>query len=207
MQRIDHYIAVKEAARGDARPSDEYLRDSDVCEQAESLKTRLRGLPSGPSTANEYQKLCLEILNFLFNPELIDGRMEVRTIDGTERRDIIFTNDSDETFWSYVRQEHSAFLLLFEAKNKKAADNQDLAQVATYLGDRLGRLGIVLTRDSPSEPQRRKAFSIYNDSDPRKVILFVTDEDLARMMDMRCASISPMRHIQSLYRDFRTTVQ
>jgi hypothetical protein len=59
----------------------------------------------------------LEVLNYLFNPELIDGEPEVRTIDGTERRDIIFTNDSDESFWEYVRTAHDGIFLMFEAKN------------------------------------------------------------------------------------------
>lgn len=206
-ERIDHYIDVKEAAARDAQPSAEYLGDVDACREAESLKEQLRALPSGRATASKYQRLCLKILNFLFNPELIDGRTEVRTFDGTERRDIIFTNDSDETFWTYVRFEHSALLLMFEAKNKEAIDNQDLSQTATYLGDRLGRLGVVLTRESVGDAQQRKAFSIYNDSNPRKIVLFVTDEDLTRMLDMRCAGKNPMRHIQQLYRNFRTSVQ
>ena len=183
------------------------MGDASVCDQADSLKTRLSGLPTGRTAANEYQRLGLEILNFLFTPELIDGRIEVRTIDGTERRDIIYTNDSDDTFWSYLRTEHSSFLLMFEAKNKLSVSNLDIAQVATYLGDRIGRLGIILLRSQVAKSQRRKAFSVYNDSSPRKVILFVTDDDLSVMLDMRCQGKSPMRHLQRLYRDFRTSVQ
>lgn len=207
IERVDHYIAHKEANAQVAQPSDEYLGDADACREAEALKARLTAVASGRSDATTYQRLCLEILNFLFSPELIDGRIEVRTVDGTERRDIIFTNDSDETFWSYIRTEHSAFLLMFEVKNKQTIDNKDLNQTATYLGDRLGRLAFVLSRGAPAEAQQRKAFSIYNDSNPRKIIVFLSDADLALMLDMRCEGKNPMRHVQQLYREFRTSVQ
>ena len=96
---------------------------------------------------------------------------------------------------------------MFEAKNKLSVTNQDIAQVATYLGDRLGRLGVILVRSQITDPQQRKAFSVYNDSNPRKVILFVIDEDLLLMLDMRCQGKNPMRHLQKLYRNFRTSVQ
>jgi len=112
------------------------------CREAETLKERLGAIPSGREQAAEYQHLVLEILNYLFSPELIDGKPEVRTLDGTERRDIIFTNDSDESFWGYVRTEHSNFLVTFEVKNTDELDLAAINQTATYLGDRLGRFGV-----------------------------------------------------------------
>jgi hypothetical protein len=168
---------------------------------------RLLSWPTGVEQAATYQRLALEILNFLFNPELIDGELEVRTVDGTERRDIIFTNDSDQSFWDYVRNEHSALLLMFETKNVSEITNVHFNQTAGYLGDRLGRLGFILTRNPTSESGLRKAYSIFNDSNPRKIILVLSDYDLNRMLDMKCQGRDPMRYIQSLYRVFRTSVQ
>jgi hypothetical protein len=60
--------------------------------------------------------------------------MEVKTSEGTERRDILFTNDSDQSFWSYIRQEHSAVLLMFETKNTTELEPSHLNQTNTYLG-------------------------------------------------------------------------
>lgn len=54
---------------------------------------------------------------------------------------------------------------------------------------------------------QRKAFAIYNDSSPRKVILFFGDNDLNLMLDMKAVGKEPMRHVQTLYRAFRTSVQ
>ena len=41
------------------------------------------------------------------------------TFEGTERRDIVFTNDSDESFWEYIRTEHAGLFVMFEAKNTR----------------------------------------------------------------------------------------
>ena len=207
VDRIERYVRNKEATSDQARPSLEYLNLDDTCFEAERLKKQLLLAESGTAHASHYQRIVLEILNFLFNPELIDGRLEEKTIDGTERRDIIFTNDSDETFWDYVRNEHSSLLIMFEAKNVETLKPAHFNQVATYLGDRLGRLGFIVTRKEKSDSDRRKAFSIFNDATPRKIILILSDFDLCNMMDVKCRGDSATRYIQKKYREFRQSVQ
>jgi len=207
VERIDRYVKKKETTAGEAYPSLGYLNLDDICPEAERLKSRLSLIESGIPHASRFQHIVLEILNYLFNPELIDGRIEVKTIDGTERRDIIFTNDSDESFWDFVRNEHSSVLLMFETKNVAALEPAHFNQVATYLGDRLGRLGFIVTRNQQTDTDRKKAFSIYNDSSPRKIILVLTSNDLREMMDMKCGGHNPTRYIQKMYREFRQTVQ
>lgn len=204
---IDRYVEARERSSAQAQPTFEYI-DSDACRQSEDLKARLRHIPPGRATASDYQRLVLEILNFLFSPELIDGQPEVRTMEGTERRDIIFTNDSDESFWDYTRSEHSSLLVMFETKNVKELDMNAMNQTATYLGDRLGSLGFVVTRNAPDDGAVRKAYSIWNDSAPkRKVILFLTDVHLMELLDLRCRNRSTTQWMQAHYRHFRQSVQ
>ena len=207
LEHIDRYITAKEADGDKAQPSISYLDNSQLSVRADALKNTLAVLKPGTKDASKYQRTVLEILNFLFSPELIDGELEVSTVEGTERRDIIFTNDSDLTFWSYLRHEHSAFVIMFEVKNSKDLNNFYLNQVATYLDDRLGRLGFIVTRYTPEEAQQKKAFSIYNGSTPRKIILILTDTDMCQMLDMKCQGQDPMRYVQKMYRNFRTSVQ
>ena len=204
---IERYVRSREAEAANAHPAMEY-KDEDACRDAATLKERLAALPPGRDDAADYQRLILEILNFLFIPELIDGKPEVRTIDGTERRDIIFTNDSDETFWDYVRTTHDSITVMFEAKNTDELDLAAINQTATYLGDRIGRLGIIVTRQNPPEPVRRKIFSVWNDSAPnRKVILTLCDDQVRELLDLRCKNASPTKWMQKHYRAFRTAVQ
>ncbi|PZO44473.1 MAG: hypothetical protein DCF19_01600 [Pseudanabaena frigida] len=207
IERIDRYVLAKEKAYEQAQPSLNYIDASKISIVAEELKEKLNQVKTGREDAGKYQRVVLEILNFLFNPELIDGELEVATVDGTERRDIIFTNDSDQSFWAYLRTEHSSIFIMFEVKNTDDINNFYLNQVATYLGDRLGRLGFIVTRRALEEAQQRKSFSIFNDSQPRKIILTLSDEDLCNMLDMKCQGNDPMRHVQKLYRTFRTKVQ
>jgi hypothetical protein len=203
---VERYVHSREQQSADARPAFDYI-DEDSCREAELLKDRLTSIPSGREFASDYQRTVLEVLNYLFSPELIDGKPEVRTFDGTERRDIIFTNDSDETFWEYVRTEHSGIFLMFETKNKDRLDLADINQTATYLGDRIGRLGIIVTRQAPPETIQRKIFLVWNDSTPKKIILTLSDDQLRGLLDLRCRNGSPTKWMQKHYRTFRETVQ
>jgi hypothetical protein len=207
IERVDRYVHVKEETAAEAQPSLNYIDPGGTCPESDSLTQRLRALEAGNAHAVAYQRLTLEILNFLFNPQLIDGQLEVRTIDGTERRDIIFTNDSDQTFWTYLRTAHGSFLIMFESKNTLELDNNHLNQTATYLGDAIGRMAFVVTRNPMKEAQERKTFAIYNKDGNRKLILVISDADIQTMLDMRCQGKNPMRHLQKLYRTFLTRAQ
>ena len=207
VERLDRYVRLKEAAAADAHPSQQYTHDLSICNETESLKKRLDATPTGREDSAAYQRLVMEIFNCLFAPDLIDGRLEVRTEYGTERRDVVFLNDSDKTFWSYLRQEHSTLLLLLETKNTDEPQPADLNQTATYLGDRMGRLGIIVTRQPHKESHQRKMFSIYNDSNPRKIVLWLSDLDLKSMLDDICHGRDAMKSLREIYRKFRQSVQ
>jgi hypothetical protein len=150
----------------------------------------------------------LEILNFIFSSELIDGKPEVKTVDGTERRDIVFTNDSDESFWTYLRSNHDGIVLMFEVKNTDDLEMAAAAQTATYLGSRIGRLGFIVTRKAPTLSLMRKTFSVWNDSGTeKKVILVIHDAQLIEMLNVRANYRSPTKWVQAHYRAFRTAAQ
>jgi hypothetical protein len=204
---VERYVRSREQQSVDARPAIDYI-DEDACKEAELLKDKLSGIAPGRENSAEFQQLVLEILNYLFTPELTDGKPEVRTLDGTERRDILFTNESDESFWDYVRTEHSGIIVMFEVKNTDDLDLAAINQTATYLGDRVGRLGVIVTRRTPSKTVLRKILSVWNDSAPnRKVILTLCDDQLRELLDIRCRDKSPTKWMQKHYREFRTTVQ
>jgi hypothetical protein len=200
---VDRYVKTREAQGGDARPALDYI-DEDVCRESERLKERLAAIAIGRPEAERYQRLVLEILNFLFSPELIDGQPEVKTIDGTERRDIIFTNDSDENFWEYVRNEYG-IILMFETKNTEELDTNAINQTATYLGVRIGTLGVIVTRRSPKDSIVKKVMTVFNDG--RKVILTLCDDQLRELLDLRCRGGSPTKWMQKHYRNFRVSLQ
>jgi hypothetical protein len=132
--------------------------------------------------------------------------MEVKTIDGTERRDIIYTNESEHTFMGYLRTRYNTILMMFETKNVGALEIEHINQTSTYLGERLGTFGVVVTRNQTPDNVLRKCFSVYNDSPSgsKKVVLAINDEDLCAMLQSRDASgtIGPTRYVQQKYREF-----
>jgi hypothetical protein len=204
---VERYIRTRESQAVNARPALDYI-SGDACAEAEILKEKIRAIPPGREHAAEYQRVVLEVINYLLNPELIDGQPEVRTVDGTERRDIIFTNDSDEPFWAYIRTTHDSLLLMFEVKNMAELDLAGINQAAVYLGDRIGRLGFIVTRQLPSESVIRKTYAVWNDSGQgRKAILILADSQLFELLDLRCQDGSPTKWLQKHYRAFRTALQ
>ena len=97
---------------------------------------------------------------------------------------------------------------MFEVKNTSALDLAAVNQTATYLGDRLGRLGVIVTRARVNDGVMRKTFSVWNDSAPhRKVILILTDDHLHELLDLRGGDDSPTQWMQRHYRAFRTALQ
>ena len=204
IHRIDRYVAKKEKKAHEAQP---ISLESDMTIDIEQLIEELHVLRSGRDNAYEYENLILRILNYLFEPELIDGKPQVRTEYGTEIRDIIFTNESDISFWRYIRESHKNFLVIFELKNKDKIDNSDIDQLANYLGDPTGYLGILVSRKPPRSGQRRKAFAIYNKVVPRKVILFLSDEDIEILIKDKNSGKDPTKIVQKKYRNFMTSIE
>lgn len=213
MKLLDGYISRKEKEAPKALPV--YVEREDLGlptrPMAEEFIKRVADLPTGLAYAKDYQRTLYEIINYLFEPELTDGEMEVRTIEGTERRDIIYTNESDASFWQYVRLNYGSPIVMFEAKSVQKLEIEHINQTANYLGARLGMLGFIVTRRSPQDNIIRKIYSIYNDtpSTPRKIILVITDDDLALMLRNKDTGQkpTPTEHIQRKYREFRTRVQ
>jgi len=204
IHRIDRYVAKKEQRAYEAQP---VSVETDVPINIGQLINELHSLSSGRENAYRYQDLILKILNYLFEPELIDGKPQVRTEYGTEIRDIIYTNESDISFWRYIRDNHKNFLVVFELKNKDEIDNFDVDQLANYLGDPTGYVGILVSRKPPKDGQRRKTFAIYNKVVPRKVIIFLSDEDIGILLKDKFSGRDPTKIIQKKYRGFMTSIE
>ena len=102
--------------------------------RGDALLSQLHGLAPGGATSKDYQRLVYEMLNYAFEPDLTDGQMEVSTYLGTERRDIIYTNEAEASFWAYVRTQYGSPLVMFEVKNVAELEIDHINQVAAYLG-------------------------------------------------------------------------
>lgn len=208
---LDGYVARKEREGAAAEPALGIDQASIEAEQrlGDDFIARLQQLPTGTLTAADYQRLVFEILNHLFEPDLVDGQLEVGTFLGTERRDIVYTNEADSSFWAYVRSTYKSLLVMFEVKNVSELELDHVNQTAAYLGVRLGMLGFIVTRRPPGENITRKTYTVFNDTpgEPRKTIIILSDDDLVAMIRDKRNGGFPTKYVQRLYRAFRQRVQ
>ena len=211
LELVDKYVDRKEREGAGATPALPPSRSETATtrEAGDRLLRELEEIPPGRDAASAYQRQVLRILTFVFAPELTDGKLEEATIHGTERRDIIFTNESNGSFWQYARQHHDSVFQMFECKNTEHLEPGDLNQTATYLGVRLGTLGIMVTRQDPSKEVLLKSYSIHNDGTgaSRKIVLILSDDDLCRLVRARQQGAFPAKVVQQIYRDFRLSCQ
>jgi hypothetical protein len=205
IERIDKYVTNKEKDSHNALPAELNSTAKIVAGLGQSLLQSLKQIKPGRIEAAAYQKHILETLNYLFEPELIDGKVEESTIMGTERRDIIFVNDSEKTFFSYLRNSYNNFLIVFETKNTDDLSVENFNQLGTYLGDKTGYCGFLVTRNTADKNDKLKAISIYNNL--RRIILILSDQDIEQMINDRMVGKDPMRLLQKRYREFMVSIQ
>jgi len=150
------------------------------------LIQRLQSLPSGLEHYAEYQKLCVEILEFLFAQSFrrFAVREQVRTAGGHEVRDAIIPNRPLREFWTRVQQEFHANNILFEFKNlKDPVRKGHVEQLRTYMSNnvkRIGRFGILVSRRPPSRSARTARLKAYDSA--AECLIIMLDDNLVENM-------------------------
>ncbi len=173
--------------------------------EIDKLIKRLRNCPSGRVGWKKYENICIDILKFLFVPPLKLPKIQSRTESGIDIRDAIFPNRSSNENWRFIREDYAGKYILFEFKNYTADTGLDLGkdevnQVKNYLYHTIGRIGIIC---SPKRPSTNGIFArkmAYIEE--KKLILFLTNEDLTEMMMKKYMGEDPSDIIVDLIDEF-----
>lgn len=168
------------------------------------LVNRLDNCPVGKKGWQEFEDLCITILEFLFVPPLIKPIIQPRTYSGTNRRDAVFPNRNfDEKHgWGLLLRELEARMVLFEFKNYGTSNvgHEEVLQTENYLTEPMGKLAIMIcskTPDHGAHIQRNTIYSRY-----RKVILFITKDHLKEMLFIKERGEDPCDLIVDLVERF-----
>jgi len=205
---VDDYVSRKEREAHLAQPEPPPLLAFSAYPAGDDLLAQVAATPTGHTRAYTYQRLVLQLLNTLLEPELVDGEEQVRTASGVEIRDLIYTNNSALPFLRYLMANHGNLLVTFECKNVDSLGADDINQLANYLGDPLGYCGFIVTRRPPSERILAKARATYVKQQPRRVILILHDDDFRIMVEMkRLGARHPVDHLQRRYRAFVQAIE
>jgi hypothetical protein len=152
------------------------------------LRRQLDCCPPGVPGWQEFERLGLATLVYLFVPPLRPPHIQPRTLAGVERRDAVFPNRerNPATNWGLLHADHGARMILVEFKNYDKTDigPEEINQTSAYMRPPWGRMAIVCCNKKPSGEAYRRRNTIYS-TDGGKLILFMTSADLKEMLDIK----------------------
>lgn len=193
---VQLYVAAKEKDAARAKPDP--LFDPLAIHLIERRVRALAKLETGREAAREYESLVSDILTSALYPELEFAESQVRTVEGTHIRDLLFYNDGKTTFTSDLRSTYGAKQLVFELKNVRVLEPEHVNQLYRYLDADFGRIGVLVSRSEPPRAVRQNIVNLH--SSKRVAIVCLTDADLALMLELR--RTPKRRPIQALVKKY-----
>jgi hypothetical protein len=150
------------------------------------LQECLGKIPTGNagSNANDYETVIAILLSRIFNADLRNLKVQEEINEGRRRIDFVMTNASKDGFFWHLSERHNLKCpyILFECKNyKEDLKNNEFAQLADRLQNKIGQVGIIVCRSVQDETQVQKA---QQDRYPDKLILVLDDEDISHLINL-----------------------
>lgn len=136
--------------------------------------SRIQEIPTGPEGANDFEKWCFDSLKLLFATALLNIELHPNK-NAPQRRDIVATNPARSEFWNRVLNDYLTRQVIFEIKNYAELGAEDFQQMVSYLTDKYGKLGFMITRTESKEPSKdrdlRRIREVYKDHDGRLIVV------------------------------------
>lgn len=176
---------------------------------ANELIERLKSCPKGKDGWTEYQNVCKDILAYLLVPPLMGPFEQTPTEKRLQIRDLIFDIPyAIQGFWGYIRDRFDSSAIIVECKDYELpiAGNQFVTTSKYFGGKRLGRFGIILSREPSVEPFHGEMKRIWN-SETNALILPFTDEHLIRMLSLKELNKEPELVIDAAIHQFLRSLE
>jgi hypothetical protein len=172
----------------------------------ENLSTALIQLEKGQSEWSTYQQLCCDIFSHLFSPPLSSPRFEHSDADDRNRRDMIYENSNDHSFWKMIREMYQAHYIVVDAKNSaELLGKRPVIDIAHYLKPYgCGMFGILLARIGTSEAANHAIKEQWIGNN--KMIVTLNDNEILEMLKIKQANGRPEEIIRMKLADFRMSL-
>jgi len=202
---IDANVAIDSILQASALPVTASPSSAAFTSAVDEMKAALTSLPCGKDGWRDYERLCTKILTYIFTPDLGTPDIQTRSDDGLEIMDAIFPMRSSLPPWSWIRSEYASRFVVAEFKNYcDPIRQQQVESIAQYLWHKAQRnFGFLISRKEPSESaksQRRKEWL------NGKYIIFLSDENLLEMLDLRENKEQPFDVIDAQIENFLRTL-
>ena len=139
----------------------------------------------------EYEKICAEILSYLFKNEFSQFFEQHTTSDDMFRMDIICGLKGTTAFWKFLIKYYNTRFVVFECKNYSHKIEQNLIYVTDkYLFNPVLRnVAFILSRKGFNNNAQKAALGILKEQG--KLILDLTDLDLETMINAKSEGKEP----------------
>lgn len=156
----------------------------------EALVAQLDAIPPGNKGAKAYERICIEIIDYLFGEHLVDARPQARTEDGLDIFDVVYRVRPNHDFWNTLTRDFRARVIMFEFKNySDPVGPQQVYTTERYMsGSALRPICFLVSGQSPHAHAELAAFGSMRESG--KLLVFLSDADLVTMLRFRDAEIA-----------------
>ncbi|GED59503.1 hypothetical protein ABER61_15485 [Brevibacillus formosus] len=182
-----------------------YVDLSEIYERkkrAQALLVELKRCKPGKQEWMDYERIGIQILEFLFLPRFKIIIKQSRTENGDTRRDAVISNNQSMGFWGMINSEFDSKHIICEFKNYATNVNGDqLNQLRMYLlKPTIGRFGLLFLRNKPTKRLLQARKRIYEES--KILILIIDDELVEKMINYRVYTEYPEEILEELKNDF-----
>lgn len=197
---VETYIDLKEKQAPACKP-DPLFQPLGVPTLRKKLAD-LRKVDTGRADAADkrFESIAYDLLSSLLYPELEFADSQVRTVEGTHIRDIIFYNDGKDAFLSDLRDRYGARQIVFELKNVKVLDGSHVNQLYRYLDDEFGAFGVLVARHPLPNAIRKNVVDLH--SSKRAAIIVLDDTDLELMVNLLLSGRRPIEALKKRFVEF-----
>lgn len=156
---------------------------------------RLNKINEGEDDAQKYEKLCGEIINFLFEENINKYKEQKKTDDGLNRYDAIARISPKTAFWKFIAEEIGSRYVVFEFKNyrENIGQGQILTTEKYLLNLALRRVAFIFCRAGCSNSAEKMLKGALRESG--KVIFVLNDEDIINMLNMKENGLEPSDYL------------
>ncbi|MDO5897899.1 restriction endonuclease [Agrobacterium sp. Azo12] len=174
----------------DTQLSDQIPEDAPDFPKGQQLADQLSGINTGNANSADFERICEEILDYLFGDSLTDARRQSRLDDGLSILDIVYRVKTQTPFWAALARDFRARVIVFECKNYQGpVGPMQVFTTERYMSAvALRSVCFVLSR-TPAHPHAKVAAQGAM-RETGKLIIFLDDEILKTMLSIRDAQVT-----------------
>jgi Restriction endonuclease len=189
-QKLMTIVGTKaEHQEAEATTQQKVRKDRD--EAAELIRKLESHEENGHLSPSDYERLCMTVFIFLFDPYLYGFEAQTETTDGGNRYDFVCRIKNGNDFWNSVRTDFRTRSIIFECKNYQqpiTADQVYSTERYLFVGA-LRTVCFLVSRKGADEGAYRAAQGALRESG--KLVLLLSNRDLVEMLRLKAEEDGP----------------